>query len=59
LTTGNLNHHRERKRQPRTGAVPGWIWDSLIILVLLIAATLRLTGIQWDGSHHLHPDERF
>ena len=59
MTTGNQNHHHERDRQPRPRAVPGWVWDSLIILVLLIAGTLRLTGIEWDGTHHLHPDERF
>ena len=59
MTTANLNHNRERERQPRPGAVPSWVWDSLIILVLLIAGSLRLTGIEWDGNHHLHPDERF
>ncbi len=27
--------------------------------VLLVAAALRLTGVDWDQGHHLHPDERF
>jgi len=36
-----------------------WIWDILLILVLVIAAYFRTVGIQWDDYHHLHPDERF
>lgn len=28
-------------------------------LILLAAASLRLTGIDWDGYHHYHPDERY
>jgi len=34
---------------------------ALIVLlaILIIGATLRLTGIDWDEHHHLHPDERF
>ncbi|MGE3474003.1 MAG: DUF2298 domain-containing protein, partial [Vicinamibacterales bacterium] len=28
-------------------------------LVLLVAAALRLSGLDWDAGHHLHPDERF
>ncbi len=36
-----------------------WVWDVLLIGVLLIAAYFRFTGIKWDDNHHLHPDERF
>ncbi|MEX2160356.1 MAG: DUF2298 domain-containing protein [Anaerolineales bacterium] len=36
-----------------------WIFDVLFALLLIIAAYLRLVGIDWDESQHLHPDERF
>ncbi len=36
-----------------------WIWDVLLIGILLIGAYFRFTGISWDASYHLHPDERF
>ena len=39
--------------------IPDGVWDVLLILVLLIAAVFRFTGIEWDGNQHLHPDERF
>lgn len=30
-----------------------------VLLVLLIGAYFRFTGLNWDDSYHLHPDERF
>lgn len=30
----------------------------LLVLILVIAATLRLYGLTWDGGQWLHPDER-
>ncbi|MBI5449495.1 hypothetical protein HY948_04225 [Candidatus Gottesmanbacteria bacterium] len=32
---------------------------SLFLVVFLLAAAFRFTGINWDANQHLHPDERF
>ncbi len=29
------------------------------MLMVCLAAAFRLSGLDWDDSHHLHPDERF
>ena len=34
-------------------------YDLLLIVVLLIGAFLRFTGLEWDEVNYLHPDERF
>ena len=31
----------------------------ILVLILILGATLRLTGVDWDQGQHLHPDERF
>ncbi len=36
-----------------------WWQALLLILILLVAAALRLTGIDWDNYNHYHPDERY
>ncbi len=36
-----------------------WIYDLLLIAVLVAAAAFRIVGLDWDDNHHLHPDERF
>ncbi|MCL4868578.1 MAG: glycosyltransferase family 39 protein [Anaerolineae bacterium] len=30
-----------------------------LLLIILLGAYFRFTGLDWDGSNHLHPDERF
>ncbi len=32
---------------------------ALLAVILLVAAVLRLTGLDWDGFQHHHPDERY
>ncbi len=45
---------------PRSRTPPrDWLHDGLLVVILLIGAYLRLTGINWDEYTHLHPDERF
>src|SRR3990172_950446 len=36
-----------------------WMYNLLLVLVLLAAAYLRRVGLDWDEDQHLHPDERF
>jgi YYY domain-containing protein len=33
-------------------------WAALLV-ILLVGAYFRFTGIDWDAGQHLHPDERF
>jgi 4-amino-4-deoxy-L-arabinose transferase-like glycosyltransferase len=32
---------------------------AVLIVILLVAAALRLTGLDWDEFQHHHPDERY
>ena len=39
------------------------LWENIaiipLILILLLGAYFRFTGLNWDDGTHLHPDERF
>ncbi len=36
-----------------------WVYDLLLIVVLLVGTYFRVIGLNWDSDQHLHPDERF
>lgn len=36
-----------------------WVWDLLLLVVLIVGTYFRFTGVNWDSHTHLHPDERF
>ncbi len=45
--------------RPRTVPVkPGTATALLLVAILILAAGLRLHGINWDSGHGFHPDER-
>jgi 4-amino-4-deoxy-L-arabinose transferase-like glycosyltransferase len=36
-----------------------WHEAAILLLIVLVAAILRLTAIDWDDYNHYHPDERY
>jgi len=36
-----------------------WLYDLLFVAVLLVAALLRFSGVNWGEGQHQHPDELF
>jgi YYY domain-containing protein len=36
-----------------------WVYDLLLIVVLVVGTYFRVLGLNWDSNQHLHPDERF
>ena len=36
-----------------------WVYDLLLIIVLMVGTYFRVLGLNWDADQHLHPDERF
>ena len=59
------------KKKPFKEVLDGWIiqfvrsfnrprviWIGMVV-ILVLAGVLRIYGLDWDSSKHLHPDERF
>ncbi len=40
-------------------AIKPWGFDLILVLILVIAAAFRLSGLFWGEYQYLHPDERF
>jgi YYY domain-containing protein len=36
-----------------------WVWDVILMGILILGAYFRFTGVNWDQGTHMHPDERF
>lgn len=47
--------------KPETAATSRWESFAVLflVLILLLGAYFRFTGLDWDETFHLHPDERF
>ena len=60
LTWGRLAAWlRQAWQQVRAPSMRHNVTFGLLLLILLLAAVLRFTGLNWDEHQHLHPDERF
>lgn len=46
----------EHVKSPRNSS---WVIPLSLVLILILGAIFRLTGVNWDEDQHLHPDERF
>jgi len=57
----NLPEANSTQVNPKKFKLPSWPWifDLLLVGVLLLGAYLRFVGVNWDDVYHLHPDERF
>lgn len=51
--------HLQFEPEPAVRSGESRLWDVLLILVMLIGAYFRFTGINWGEGQFLHPDERF
>lgn len=50
------NRYQQSNSSPRRFS---WIWDVLLIGILILGAYFRTVGLNWDENTHMHPDERF
>ncbi len=41
------------------GSLRPYLPGLMLLLILILAASLRLVGLNWDAYSHNHPDERF
>ena len=60
----NHNAGGASARQPVAARVTAWLRKPsaaywILLLILLVAAYLRLSHLNWDDGTHIHPDERF
>ncbi len=55
----NLPAPDQPKPEPRPQSRLNWAWVLLLIVAIVFGLYFRFVGLDWDESHHLHPDERF
>jgi hypothetical protein len=46
-------------KHSRSNSLQTWLFDLLLVLILIGGASLRIVGLNWDANLHAHPDERF
>jgi YYY domain-containing protein len=49
----------EKPARKKTRWITPWIYDVLLLYILVIGGVFRYVGITWGGWQYLHPDERF
>jgi YYY domain-containing protein len=49
----------QKDRKHTQKSTRNWIYQLLLVYILIAGAALRLVGVDWDENQHLHPDERF
>ncbi len=59
VDTNSFNSNGQASQDSSRLAWRGWVVPVLLVLILLLGAVFRLTGVNWDDLQHLHPDERF
>lgn len=54
-----MNNTVPENTTPTKNKLRFWIYDLLLVYVILVGAYFRFVGIQWGEEQYLHPDERF